>query len=84
MDWSQIVTTIITALVTIFTVIINVKTTENKITSELKINQAVTDEKLRSLTSEVKRHNDFAQKIPSMEVQISSLNTRVTKLEDKS
>lgn len=83
MDNTAIITAVISALVTIFTVIINSKATENKISAELKINQAVTDEKLKTLTDEVKKHNAFAERIPVMEEQIRVANHRIDDLEKK-
>lgn len=83
MDITAVITTVITALVTIFTVIINTKSTENKITAELKINQAVTDEKLKTLTNEVQKHNAFAERIPVIEEQIKVANHRIDDLESR-
>lgn len=79
----SIIVAVISAIVTIFTVIVNSKATENKITAELKINQAVTDEKLKTLTDEVKKHNEFAQRIPVMEEQIKIANRRIDDLENR-
>ena len=76
-----IITSIISALVTIFTVILNSKATENKITAELKINQAVTDERINNLIEEVRKHNVLAQKIPVIEEQIKVANNRIDRLE---
>ena len=45
------------------------------------VRQAVTDEKLTELTREVRRHNDFAEKIPVIQNDIVTLYTRVEKLE---
>lgn len=76
-----IVASIISAIVTILTVIVNSRSTEAKITNELKINQAVTDEKIRILTDEVRKHNAFAERIPVMEEQIKTVNKRIEELE---
>lgn len=81
MDITAIVTTVITALVTIFTVIVNSRATENKIMSELRINQAVTEEKIKTLTSEVQKHNNFAERIPVLETQLKATNRRIDELE---
>lgn len=43
--------------------------------------QAVTDTKLEELTREVRRHNDFAERIPVMEEKISVANHRIEDLE---
>ena len=80
---ASIIVAIISAVVTIFTVIVNSKATENKITAELKVNQAVTDEKLKTLTDEVKKHNAFAERIPVMEEQIKVANRRIDDLENR-
>jgi hypothetical protein len=76
-----IVVAIISAIVTIATVIINSNTTRNKITAELKINQAVTDERIKTLTEEVRKHNAFAEKIPVMEEQIKINKSRIDDIE---
>ena len=81
MDITAIITTVITALVTIFTVIINSRSTESKIMSELRINQAVTEEKIKTLTSEVQKHNNFAERIPVLETQLKATNHRIDELE---
>ena len=83
MDTTAIVTTVITALVTIFTVIINSRATESKIMAELKINQAVTEEKIKTLTAEVQKHNNFAEQIPVIKEQLKVANHRIDDLENK-
>ena len=83
MDGTAIVTTVITALVTIFTLILNSRATENKIMAELKINQAVTEEKIKTLTSEVQKHNNFAEQIPVIKEQLKVANHRIDDLENK-
>ena len=40
----------------------------------IKINQAVTNEKLAELTREVREHNNFARRIPVVEEQIRIIN----------
>ena len=81
MDITAIITTVITALVTIFTVIVNSRSTEEKIMSELRINQAVTEEKIKTLTAEVQKHNNFAERIPVLETQLKATNRRIDELE---
>lgn len=43
--------------------------------------QAVIEEKIRHLTEEVKKHNNFAIRIPVMEEQIKVANHRIEDLE---
>ena len=44
---------------------------------EVTKNQAVTDTKIEELTREVRKHNNFAERIPAVETQIESLNEKV-------
>lgn len=69
--------TIITGIITgglaligvIITSLMNHKTIENT----LKVNQAVMDTKLETLTEEVRRHNNFAVRVPMIEKDIEYL-----------
>ena len=45
---------------------------------------AVTNNEIKHLTEEVKKHNNFAQRIPVVEVQLEDLEKRVTVLEKRS
>ena len=44
---------------------------------------AVTNNEIKHLTEEVKKHNNFAQRIPVVEVQIEGLTKRVEALEKR-
>ena len=44
---------------------------------------AVTNNEIKHLTEEVKKHNNFAQRIPVVEVQLGDLEKRVSALERK-
>lgn len=44
---------------------------------------AVIDTKLDTLTQEVRKHNDFAVRIPVMETQIEEATRRITTIEHK-
>lgn len=76
-----IVIAIITGVLTLIGTIITVIIGNNKSLAAMDKNQAVTDTKLDALTEEVKRHNNFAQRIPVIENQIQNLDSRVNKLE---
>ena len=45
---------------------------------------AVTNNEIKHLTEEVKKHNNFAQRMPIVEVQLGELMKRVEALERKS
>ena len=49
--------------------------------AQLEKHQAVTDTKLEELTREVRRHNNFAERVPVLEEQIRVANHRLTDLE---
>ena len=76
-----IVIAIITGVLTLIGTIITVVIGNNKSLAAMDKNQAVTDTKLDALTEEVKRHNNFAQRIPVIENQIQNLDSRVSRLE---
>lgn len=76
-----IIVAVITGLLTLVGTIITVVIGNNKSMAAMEKNQAVTDTKLDNLTEEVKRHNNFAQRIPVIETQIQNLDTRVSRLE---
>lgn len=54
----------------------------NKMQSEMRTSQAVTDEQIKELTREVRMHNDFARRIPVLEEQIKVSNHRIADLEE--
>ena len=62
-----------TLIGTIITVIVGM----SKASKNIEIVQAVTNEKIDQLKEEVKKHNDFGQRIPVLEVKISNLEQRV-------
>lgn len=43
--------------------------------------QAVTDTKIEELTREVRKHNNFAERVPVLEEKISVANHRISDLE---
>lgn len=47
---------------------------------KLEIRQAVTDTKLEELTREVRKHNNFAERMPVVEEQIKELNQATNEL----
>ena len=44
---------------------------------------AVTNNEIKHLTEEVKKHNNFAQRMPIVEVQIEEMMKRIYELEKK-
>ena len=54
-----------------------------KIEAKLDKAQAVTDTKIEELTREVRKHNNFAERVPVIEEQIKVANHRIADLEKK-
>lgn len=50
---------------------------------KLRVAQAITDAKIEELTREVRKHNNFAEKIPVIQEQIKVVNHRIADLEDE-
>ena len=61
--------------------LISAASTKATITHKLEVAQAVTDTKLEDLTREVRKHNNFAERVPVMEEQIKVANHRIEDLE---
>lgn len=76
-----IVVAIISGVLTLAGTIITVIAGMSKTSKNIEIVQAVTNEKLNSLTEEVKKHNEFGQRIPILEERINTLSQRVEQLE---
>lgn len=77
----NIVGSIITGGLALIGVIISNLTAHRKTSHEMEISQAVTNEKIETLTEEVKKHNAFAEKIPLLEERIKVVNHRLSDLE---
>lgn len=52
-----------------------------KLDAKLSQHMAVTDTKLEELTREVRKHNNFAERVPVLEEQIKVANHRIGDLE---
>ena len=66
----SIIVALITSAVTVFGVILsNSKST------------AVTNTEIKHLTEEVKRHNNFAQRMPVVEEQIKAMSKKIEEIE---
>lgn len=55
----------------------------NKTATEMRVAQAVTNTKIDGLTSEVQKHNNFAQRIPVLEEKMESINIRLKTVEQR-
>lgn len=78
---SAVIAALISGAATILVTIITVISTNAKTRAEIRTQLAVQETKLTQLTNEVKRHNDFASRIPVIEEQIRVINHRLEDLE---
>ncbi len=78
-----IVTALITGGLSLIGVIISNMSANKKIEAQLIQAQAITDVKLENLTDEVRKHNSFADRITTLEVQVKELQRRVDEDDSK-
>lgn len=71
---------LITGLLSLVGVIITNSMSNKSIENQLVTSQAVTDTKIENLTAEVKKHNDFASRIPVIENRIENLEKEVKEI----
>lgn len=77
----SIVVAIIAGIVTLAGTVITVISTSSKTQQEIKTNQAVTDQKIDTLTEEVREHNNFARRMPALEEKVNGIERRIEQLE---
>jgi len=68
-----IVVAVITGLFALLGTVLTVRAGNQAIMNEMKVHQAVQDEKIENLTNEVRKHNDFAVRVPVLEEQVRQL-----------
>lgn len=77
----EIIVAIITGIATVAAVIITNNRSNSDMNARLDKAQAVTQTKLDALTEEVRKHNNFASRIPVLEEKVSVANHRISDLE---
>lgn len=90
--WLGLIGSVIVGVLSLVGVLASGKNTANVLLEQVKAQseladermrtaQAVTDTKLENLTAEVRKHNNFAEKIPVLEEKIKVANKRIDSLE---
>lgn len=74
---------VIVAAISAITASMNNASLKQEVTNKLEISQAVTDTKIEELTREVRKHNNFAERVPVIEEQIKVANHRIEDLEKR-
>lgn len=80
---SAIVASFITGILALIGVVITNANSNKKIEHRLEISQAITDTKLENLTIEVKKHNDFASRVPVIEQRIVNCEQSIHEIKEE-
>ena len=78
---TDIIVALIVGGLSLVGVIITNISSNKKVQTDMKVQAAVTDEKIEELTREVREHNNFAKRMPVVEEQIKVINHRIKDLE---
>lgn len=78
-----IIVALITGGMTLLGTVFTIQASSKKSEQDLKISRAVTDEKLENLTQEVRRHNNFAERIPVLEQKVTTMEKQIERLEEE-
>ena len=68
-----VIVAVISGVFSVVAVVITCVSSNKRIEKQLEINQAVQNTKIEELTREVRKHNDFASRIPVIEEKIKHL-----------
>lgn len=71
-----IIVALITGSFAVLTTYLTVRSGNQKIIAEMKMNNAVQDEKIAELTREVRKHNEFAVRVPVLEERVRQIEKR--------
>lgn len=71
----------ITGILSLFGVIFTNIMSNRKIEHKLEIAQEVTNNEIKHLTEEVRKHNSFAERIPVLENELRMCERRIDRLE---
>ena len=71
---------IVVGLLTFLGVVITNRKSNDKMIQQMEVHQAVTDEKIAELTREVRKHNNFAARMPVVENEIVHMHEDVNRL----
>lgn len=77
-----IIVAIITGGLSLVGVIVTNTSSNKAVENRIMTAQAVTDTKIDALREEVRKHNNFASRIPILETEVAQLKKDVEKLQD--
>lgn len=76
-DWLLFAGTVVTAIASVVAVYMSNKKANTEMLQHMEVNDAVRDEKIEELTREVRRHNNFAERMPEIEGDIKVINEQI-------
>lgn len=76
-----VITGAVSILVTVITILATTKKQTAAMQTEIKVSNAVHDTRIDELTREVRKHNNFAERLPVVEEKIKVINHRLEDLE---
>ena len=76
----NIIVALITGGLALVGVIISNVSSNRRVEASLEKSQAVTDTKIEELTREVREHNNFARRMPVVELEISTMHHEIQEL----
>lgn len=79
-DITPIIVALITGGISLIGVVVTNNNSNKSIENKLTVSQAITDTKLDNLTEEVRKHNNFAMKIPLIEKDIERMKDDINEL----
>lgn len=77
-----IITALIAAGASLLGTILVTSNNNKELIHKIETSQAVTDTKIQNLTEEVRKHNNFAERIPVIETNIKNMVDRLNNVED--
>lgn len=77
-----IVVALITGVASVVAVIYTNKTSNDKMQKQLEINQAVTEEKIDTLTQSVEKHNKVVERVFKLETNVENIKETVNELKE--
>lgn len=78
-----VITGIVSIIVTVITILASSKKQTVAMQTKMEVSNAVFNERIDSLTREVRKHNSFAERLPVVEEKIKVINHRIEDLEKK-
>lgn len=79
----EIIVALLTGVVSVLTTVITVVSANSRTRSEIRTQLAVQEQRVTTLTEEVRRHNNFASRLPVVEEKVEALSGRLDRLEGR-